>query len=143
MKALDIKDEMKLKKFTAMLFAYCGDMHRAAKILKPSMTRPANIDLLLFNLVLQSEILKSNSQNFSFLRDKLQDYSMKNVRDFKSLHQTTERLNCMHVIKFTVAEINCTMSRIIGLAENSAMLKEYLWASCALVAPGIEIIFKE
>ena len=111
--------------------------------MKPSMTRPANIDLLLFNLLLQSEALKTNALNFSYLRDKLQDYSMKNVRDFKSLHQTTERLNCMHAIKFTVAEINCTMSRIVGIADNSGALKEYLWASCALVAPGIEIIFKE
>ena len=68
---------------------------------------------------------------------------MKNVKDFKSLHQTTERLNSMHTVKFTVSEIQTTMYRITCLAENSAVFKEYLWASCLLVAPAIEIIFKE
>ena len=68
---------------------------------------------------------------------------MKNVKDFKSLHQTTERLNSMHTIKFTVSEIQTTMHRIRCMAENSIVYKEYFWASCLLVAPSIEIIFKE
>ena len=68
---------------------------------------------------------------------------MKNVKDFKSLHQTTERLNAMHTLKLSLADINSTMTRIINLAENSAMLKKYFWAACVLVGPGVEIVFKE
>ena len=49
---LELQDEMALKKFTAMLLAYSGDHYRAGTVLKPSISHPSNIDLLLFNLVI-------------------------------------------------------------------------------------------
>ena len=68
---------------------------------------------------------------------------MKNVKDFISLHQTTERLNAMHCIKYNVAEINCTMDRILTVAANSSQLKDYLWACFNTVPLSIQVVLKE
>jgi len=126
-----------------MLLAYSGDYQRSAQLLKPGMSQNANMDLLIFNILLQATALKNHSKNFLHLRDILQDYSMKNIRDFASLHRTTERLNAMHVVKFTMAEVSCTMNRIMTVAQNSYFYREYLWAVFQMLPLGVAIIFKE
>lgn len=68
---LKLKGVNSLKKFTAMLYCYCGDTYRASQMLKPSLDRPADIDLLIFDLLLQATALKVNAQNFLYLRDAL------------------------------------------------------------------------
>ena len=68
---------------------------------------------------------------------------MKNVKDFTSLHQTTERLNAMHAIKFSLAELSSSMQRLTTLASNSFNYREYLWAAFALMPLSCQVIFKE
>lgn len=70
-KILKLKGVNSLKKFTAMLYCYCGDTYRASQMLKPSLDSPADIDLLIFDLLLQATALKVNAQNFLYLRDAL------------------------------------------------------------------------
>ena len=107
------------------------------------MNRGANIDLLLFNILLQSQALKVHSHNFLQLIEILTNYSMKNIKDFKKLHQTTERLNAIQVVKFTMADVSCTMRRLMNVGQNSLFYREYLWASFAMLPHGISILFKE
>ena len=125
------------------MLAYTGDFQKAGQLLKPSIYRGANIDLLLFNLLLQSLALKKHSNNFLLLIDLLQDYSMKNIKDFKQLHQTTERLNAIQVVKYTMAEVSCTMQRIMSAGSNSIFYREYLWACFTMLPHGVSILFKE
>ena len=111
--------------------------------MKPSIERPASIDLLIFNLLMQSSVLKTHSKNFLYLKSMLQDYSMNSVRTLKSLHQTTERLNGMHAIKFAMAEVSSTVQRIIMAAVNSKNFRDYLWSSFSLLPLGVSVLLKE
>ena len=71
LKQLNIRDVHELRKLTSMMLAYSGDYQRAAEIMKPSISRPASIDLLIFNLLLQSSVLKTHSKNFLYLKSML------------------------------------------------------------------------
>lgn len=67
----DIESEQELTKLGAMMLAYTGDFQRAALLLKPSYTQQACMDLLIFNLLIQSLALKNHSINFLSLIDQL------------------------------------------------------------------------
>ena len=126
-----------------MLQAYSGDYQRASNLLKPTQNNSTNIDLFIFNVLIQSLALKTHSKNFLYLRDLLQNYNTKNVNDIKSIHQATERLNSMHVIKFTMAEVSSTMNLIMVATANSMQYKEYLWACFSMLPLGVAILYKE
>ena len=49
----------------------------------------------------------------------------------------------MHVVKFTMAEVSCTMQRIMSYGQNSLYYREYLWACFSMLPLGVAIIFKE
>ena len=49
----------------------------------------------------------------------------------------------MHVIKYTMAEVSCTMNHIMALYANSFLYKEYLWACFSMLPIGVVILFKE
>ena len=53
------------------MLAYTGDFQRAALLLKPSYNQQASMDLLIFNLLIQSLALKNHSINFLSLIDQL------------------------------------------------------------------------
>ena len=94
-------------------------------------------------MLIQSLALKNHSINFLSLIDQLQDYSMKNIKDFKQLHQTTERLNAIQVVKFTMAEVSCTMQRIMAAGQHSLLYRDYLYAAFCMLPHGVSILFKE
>ena len=68
---------------------------------------------------------------------------MKNIKEGKSLHQTTERLNAMHSIKFNMAEVSCVMERIVTLTKDSLHYREYLWTCFSMLPLGVAVLFKE
>jgi len=65
------------------------------------------------------------------------------MRDKQELFKTTERLNAMHVIKYTMAEVSSTMSLVMSLYANSLQYKDYLWSCFSMLPIGVAIMFKE
>ena len=141
---LQINSLIDLKKFTALLFTYSGDFQRSALILRPSLSRAANIELLIFNVLIQSSALKTHSKSFLLLSDQLQGMnSFEEAKNLEELQLYTERSNCLQVVKYTMAEINCTMRLIMSNCVNSFYFKEYLWATFSMLPFGVAILFKE
>ena len=49
----------------------------------------------------------------------------------------------MHVIKYSIAEINCIMQRFMSVASNSIHYRDYLWGCFLMMPLSIAIVYKE
>ena len=126
-----------------MLFFYLGDLQRGCKLLKPSAQMPPSVDLLLFTVLLLSSAFKTQIKLYEGLKEPLQDFNIKTVSSLTTLQQTTERLNCVHTIKYASAEIHSTLQRIKDCTKSSGRQKHILWAAFSFLPFGVALPIKE
>ena len=140
---LGLKGNNGFKKFVAMLFFYLGDIQRGCNLLKPSRQLPPKIDLLLFNILLLSSAFKTQIKLYEALKEPLKDFNIKTVSSLPILQQTTERLNCVHTIKYAMAEMHSTIQRIKECTNGSSTQKQILWATFSNLSFGVALPIKE
>ena len=126
-----------------MLFFYLGDIQRGCKILKPSAQSPPKIDLLMFNILLLSSAFKTQVKLYEDLKEPLKDFNIKTVQSLTILQQTTERLNCVHTIKYAMAEMQSTLHRIKESTKASGRQKHILWAAFSFLPFSAALPIKE
>ena len=94
-------------------------------------------------MLLLSSAFKTQIKLYDNLKVTLRDFNIKTVQSLPILQQTTERLNCVHTIKYAMAEMNSTMHRIKDSMGCSADQRAALWASFAMLPFGVALPIKE